>query len=134
MGLRDNMIARILAALPGFDAAKIGDEQLQAKYDEVLAAAAPAAMVTGFADTNAAPYAVIDADEALRHFRGRGIKVQTATPVKVKGDDGVERDSMEVANEALGAAHVLSAKKWNNGEITITAIDGKRHVAGRKAA
>lgn len=135
MGLKDNMIARIVAAIPQFDAKGISDESLQAKYDEVIAASvAPAAatLVAGASAANALAYAEVPAGDVIRMFRG--IEVQTAKPVKVKGEDGVERDAMKTDMVPLAEEHIISAKRWRNGKITITTIDGKRHEAGKRAA
>ncbi len=78
-------------------------------------------------------YDEFPAAEAIRLFRGQKIEVQTATPAKIKGEDGVERDGFKTEMKALAAEHVLSAKKWENGKVTITTIDGERYEAGKAA-
>ena len=69
------------------------------------------------------------AAEALKHFKGRGIKVQTATPAKVRGDDGKVRESFKAGEADLAEAHVIGARKYDDGRVRIVTIDGKRHEA-----
>lgn len=76
----------------------------------------------------------ISAAEAMKHFRSAGIKVRTATPVKVKGEDGVVRDAMEVKDEQLSEEHILGAALRDGGTAVITTIDGTRHEARVRAA
>lgn len=73
----------------------------------------------------------IDAAEALKLFTKQTISVQTATPVKVRGEDGKERPSFKTKDEPLAAEHVISAKDYGD-RVTITTIDGRRHEATRK--
>lgn len=86
-------------------------------------------------------YQEIPPAEALKRFAGRNIRVQTATPNagKVKpinvaeGDVKNYRDGTiyDVKMEPLAEKHILSAKLWADGAVTITTIDGQRHVAAR---
>lgn len=71
----------------------------------------------------------IAAAEALKAFGKQNIEVQEATPVKVKGDDGRERPGFKTQMKPLAEKHVLSAKRWDDGRVTITTIDGRRHEA-----
>lgn len=76
----------------------------------------------------------ISAAEALKLFRGQGIEVQTATQVMKKGEDGKERPAFETKMESLSEKHVLSAKKWDDGRVTLVTIDGQRYSPGRASA
>lgn len=76
----------------------------------------------------------ISAGDAMRAFRNQRILVQTATPAKVKGDDGKTREVFKTANVPLSPELVLSAKKYDSGKITITTIDGKRYEASGAVA
>lgn len=59
-----------------------------------------------------------------------GVTVQVVRPVKVKDKEtGAEKDGVEAKEEPLAVRHVLSAKKWKNGQVTITTIDGRRYPA-----
>lgn len=71
----------------------------------------------------------ISAAEAMKSFRSAGIKVQTATPGKAKGTDGVERYVMEVASARLSEEHILDAVVREDGVAVIVTIDGVRHEA-----
>ena len=71
----------------------------------------------------------IAAADVLRLFKGQAIQVQTATPTKRKGEDGIERPAYDVKNESLKEEHVLSAKQYEDGRVTITTIDGQRYEA-----
>lgn len=80
------------------------------------------------AGKNGLTYTEIDAAEAIKAL-GPTVKeatVQVAKSKKVKGDDGKTREAFDVKNVALSAEHVLSAKKWDNGRVSITTIDGQR--------
>ena len=79
------------------------------------------------ANTNRPTYTEVDAAAALRLFKGQSIVVQTARPGKRKGEDGVERTVMITEDKDLAPDHVLSAKQWSNGRVSITTIDGKRY-------
>lgn len=74
-------------------------------------------------------YAEIDAAEAIKALGKKldGVTVQVAKPLKKKGDDGKVRETFEVKTAALQAAHVISAKKWADGKVSITTIDGRRY-------
>jgi hypothetical protein len=73
----------------------------------------------------------IAAADALKFFSRQSITVQTATPVKVKGEDGVERPGYKTKDEALAADHVLAAR--DHGEkIVIVTIDGRRYEAAKR--
>lgn len=74
-------------------------------------------------------YKLIAAAEALKALGKNDIEVQEATPVKVKGEDGKERPGFKTAMKPLAEKHVISAKKWDDGKVTITTIDGRRHEA-----
>jgi len=82
--------------------------------------------------TKVMPHKRIDAAEALKALGAKlkDVKVQVATPKKVKGEDGIERPGFDVRMESLSERHVHSAKKWANGQVTITTIDGKRYPEG----
>jgi len=71
----------------------------------------------------------IKASEALQAFKGGKIEVQTAKPVKVKGEDGKERDAYEVKLAPLAAEHILAASKYDDGRVVIVTIDGRKHEA-----
>jgi len=71
----------------------------------------------------------ISAAEALKAFKGK-IEVQTAKAVNVKGENGKERDAYDVKMAPLATEHVLSAKRYDDGRVTITTIDGRKHEAG----
>lgn len=80
-------------------------------------------------------YKEIAAADAVKQFKGRRITVQVAKAAKVKGDDGIERAGFKTDDVELAPAHVLSAKQWDDGRVTITTIDGQRHeAAAGKAA
>jgi hypothetical protein len=74
-------------------------------------------------------YSRMKAAEALKALGNKvaGVKVQVATPTKVIDEEtGKEKTVFETKMQSLGAEHVLSAKKWANGTVTITTIDGRR--------
>lgn len=71
----------------------------------------------------------IAAAEALKAFGKQDIQVQEAKPVKLKGEDGKERPGFKTDMKALAEKHVTSAKKYEDGTIKITTIDGRRHEA-----
>lgn len=76
------------------------------------------------------PYTKIKVADALKALGKKldSVTVQVATPTKVKDPEtGVERPAFDVKKEPLALRHIISAKKWKNGEITITTIDGRRH-------
>ena len=73
----------------------------------------------------------IAAADALKFFSRQNIAVQTATPVKVKGEDGKERPGYKTKDEALAEDHILAAR--DHGEkVVITTIDGKRYEAPKR--
>lgn len=77
----------------------------------------------------------ITAAAAMKSFRGASITVQTAKPVKVKGDDGVVREAYKTDNVPLAEAHILGAAQREDGTVVITTIDGQRYeTRGGKAA
>lgn len=65
--------------------------------------------------------------DAMKLFRRSGIKVQTATPVMVKGADGVERSAFEAQMTHLAEEHILGAARRDDGTAVIVTIDGQRH-------
>lgn len=72
----------------------------------------------------------IEAAEALKAFGKQDIQVQEATAAgKLKGEDGKERPGFKTGMKPLAAKHVLAAKKYDDGRITIVTIDGQRHEA-----
>lgn len=130
MDMRTKMLAAIAAsaAFASRVTAKSSDEEILGVYDELKASEnpQPATLVAGVSGP-ALPYELIDAASVIGKFRG--VQVQTATPVTIKGDDDIDRPGMKTEIVSLKAEHVLSAKRWNNGKVTITTIDGKRHEA-----
>lgn len=84
------------------------------------------------ANLNGRPYSEIDVARALAAFSGQTISVQTARTVKKTGEDGRERQVFVTEDKPLAAEHVLSAKQWNDGKVTVTTIDGRRHEAKGK--
>lgn len=70
----------------------------------------------------------INAADALKLFARAGIKVQEAKPVK-KEVDGRVRTVMETKDVPLAEEHILGARRYANGLVTITTIDGQRHEA-----
>lgn len=79
----------------------------------------------------AVPYAEIPAAEAMKHFAGRDIKVQAAklVPGVVKDHNGRERPGkvFDVKVVPLAEEHVIAAKRYANGKITIVTVDGQRY-------
>lgn len=69
---------------------------------------------------------IIPADSAVKLFKG--VSVQTAERVRVKGDDGKVRESFKVNDAALKPEHVLKAEQHDD-HVVIVTIDGKRHRA-----
>ena len=69
---------------------------------------------------------VVAAADAVKLFKG--VTVQTAERVKVKGDDGKVREAFKTADVALKAEHVMTAVQ-HDGAVVITTIDGQRHRA-----
>ncbi|MGQ0545549.1 MAG: hypothetical protein ACT4P3_09490 [Betaproteobacteria bacterium] len=69
----------------------------------------------------------IRAADAVKLFRN--VKVQIATPVTVKGEDGKERPGFKTEDVALAAEHVLSARRYEDGRVAIVTIDGRKHEA-----
>lgn len=74
----------------------------------------------------------IEAQEALKHFGGKGIQVQTAASIEVKGEDGKLRPAFKTATATLRAEHVLAARDYGD-RVTITTLDGRRHEAAKSA-
>lgn len=76
-----------------------------------------------------AKYTRIAVAEALKALGKKldGVTVQVATPAKKTDEDGKVRTVMQTKAEPLAARHVVSAKKWANGQVTITTMDGKRY-------
>lgn len=74
-------------------------------------------------------YTEIGASDALKFFKSRPITVQEARPAKGKDDAGKARTGFDTKDAPLSESHVLSAKAWSDGRITITTIDGRRHEA-----
>lgn len=81
------------------------------------------------ANQNGRPYTEITASRALAAFKGQTIKVQTARPGKKTGEDRKDRQVLVTEEQSLAAGHVISAKQWQDGRVTITTIDGRRHEA-----
>ena len=77
--------------------------------------------------------APVSAADAVKAFRSKSITVQTATPVKVKGADGKERDGFKVEMAPLAEAHVLAANDLG-GRIVMVTVDGQKHVTTGKSA
>lgn len=77
---------------------------------------------------NDALYTEIDAADAIKALGAvlKDATVQVAKSKKAKGEDGKIREGFDVKNVPLAAEHVLSAKKWNDGRVSITTIDGQR--------
>ena len=73
----------------------------------------------------------ITAAEAVKFFKGADISVQTARPVKVKGDDGVMRPAFETKRAPLAEAHIHAAADYGD-RVVIVTIDGQRHEAQKK--
>jgi hypothetical protein len=73
-------------------------------------------------------YAKMKAADAIKALGAAlsGVKVQTAREVLVEGEDGKKRPTMQAELVAFKPEHVLSAKKWANGQVTIVTIDGQR--------
>ena len=118
MSLRDTMLAAIAANAVfavRVDAKKSSDEEILAVYNEMLAGGKSAAA------------AGIDKAEVARRFRN--VKVQVATPAKRKGEDGKERPCFDVQMVTLEAEHIMNARRYPDGRVAITTIDGKRHEA-----
>jgi hypothetical protein len=76
------------------------------------------------ANTKYSRMKVADALKALGN-KVAGVKVQVATPTKVIEGDRQGATVFETKMQPLSAPHVLSAKKWANGQVTITTIDGQ---------
>ena len=73
----------------------------------------------------------IAAAEAVKYFKGKNsVQVQTAKPVKVKGDDGKVRDAFDVKSVPLSEEHVLSATDLGD-KVKIVTIDGQRYEAAK---
>lgn len=140
MSLRDTMLKRIQQQNPtlfkSIEQDKVTDEQLEAHYASTFATAAPApVLIAGHSAVTGLPYVEMASEEfpsVVKAFRGRPIKVQEATPVKRKGEDGKERPGFETALVALAPEHILSAKNWGH-KLTITTIDGRRHELANQA-
>lgn len=73
-------------------------------------------------------YTEIAAALALTAFSGQTIAVQVAKEVE-KEVDGKKRKVFETEKQPLSAEHVISAKQWTNGRVTITTVDGQKHEA-----
>jgi len=69
--------------------------------------------------------------DALKLFSRQNITVQTATPVKVKGEDGKERPGYKTKAEPLAEDHILAARDRGN-MVAITTIDGHRYEAAKR--
>jgi cation transport regulator ChaB len=73
------------------------------------------------------------AADALKLFKKAQITVQEAVRVKRTGDDGKIREAFDVAQRALKAEHILSAKDLGD-RVSITTIDGQRYEAAKADA
>lgn len=71
----------------------------------------------------------IEAADAVKLFDKQTIEVQEAKAAQIKGEDGKARPGFETKMKPLAAKHVLSAKQYDYGRVTITTIDGRRHEA-----
>ena len=71
----------------------------------------------------------IEAADAVKLFDKQSIEVQEAKPVQKVGDDGKVRPAFDTKMKPLAAKHVLSARQYDDGKITIVTIDGRRHEA-----
>lgn len=71
----------------------------------------------------------ISAALAIQAFARKGISVQQATPVKMKGEDGKERSVFKTEMVALREEHILAASQEETGLVRVTTIDGKRYEA-----
>jgi hypothetical protein len=71
----------------------------------------------------------IKAADAIKMFGKQDIQVQEAKPTGTKGEDGKERPGFATAMKPLAEKHILSAKEYDDGKVTITTIDGRRHEA-----
>jgi len=69
----------------------------------------------------------IAAAEAVKHFKGVEIAVQVVKRSQVKGEDGKMRELVETKMADLRASHVMAGYDLGD-EISITTIDGRRHV------
>lgn len=72
-------------------------------------------------------FSAVAAAAAVALFRDQKITVQEATPIKVKGDDGKIRDAFETKMVSLKPAHVLAAKQYEDGTVTVVTLDGQRY-------
>jgi len=71
----------------------------------------------------------IKAADAIKLFGKQDIQVQEAKPAKLKGEDGKERPGFKADMKPLAEKHILSAKEYDDGKVTIVTIDGRRHEA-----
>ncbi len=76
-------------------------------------------------------FEAIGATEAVEVFKKRKITVQTATPIKepakaLSGKPG-QRDTFDVKYVPLRAEHIMAAKKYLDGRVSIVTIDGRRY-------
>jgi hypothetical protein len=78
-------------------------------------------------------FKVVEAASVLSLFAEQRIRVQEAVEVEAEDKDGKKAKRMETSLRALKAAHVISAKQYDDGRVTITTIDGNRFEAMGKA-
>lgn len=70
--------------------------------------------------------------EALKAFKTLPM-VQTARRVKVKDENGVEREKFETRDTSMALGHITGAARYED-RIVVTTIDGKKHEVGVAAA
>jgi hypothetical protein len=79
----------------------------------------------------------IKAAEALKALGAqlKGVTVQVATPTKViDKETGVEKPAFKTSDEPIAEKHVLAAKRYPNGQVTIVTIDGRRYPPNANVA
>lgn len=64
--------------------------------------------------------------EAAKLFKN--VKVQVATPTKIRGEDGKERPGYKTEAVPLVEKHITGARDYD-GRVVITTIDGQKHGA-----
>lgn len=73
----------------------------------------------------------ISAHEALEAFKGRDIMVSVTTPTTRSARDiagrRVHGPGFNVEQVPLSVEHIMAAKRWDDGRITISTIDGQKH-------
>jgi len=83
-------------------------------------------------------YEKIKPADALPLFKARKITVLVATPINGTRATVVDPNKQravplfDVKREPLAVEHILSAKKWDDGSISVTTIDGQRYQTPEK--